>query len=91
MAITAKDFAMKGYEYKIDLASERGGIWLDRTVTLKTGETVSFNVQLEGRPEMDLTALHRESIQRVIEILQAVLNPEPEPESTAKSLTSRLA
>lgn len=69
MTITAKDFATKGYEYKIDLASERGGIWLNRTFSLKTGEAITFNVQLKGRPGMDLADLHKESIQRAIEIL----------------------
>lgn len=91
MTITAKDFATKGYEYKIDLASERGGIWLNRTFSLKTGEAITFNVQLKGRPGMDLADLHKESIQRAIEILQAVLSPEPDPEPAPKALTNRLA
>ncbi len=91
MAITNKDFATKGYEYKIDMASERGGIWLDRTFALRSTETVTFHVQLNGREGINLADLHRESIQRAIEILQAVLNPEPGPETKPASPSSPLA
>ncbi|MEX3961056.1 hypothetical protein AB4Y42_02380 [Paraburkholderia sp. EG286B] len=91
MTIYSKDFATKGYDYKIDLASERGGIWLDRTFTLKTTEAVTVHVQLKGREGMNLVDLHRESIQRAIDILQAALNPENAPEQKPGSLASQLA
>jgi hypothetical protein len=91
MTITTRDFANKGYDYKIDMTNEKGGIWLDRTFALKTGETVSFHVQLIGRDGMSLVDLHRESIQRAIDMLQAVLNPEPGPEPKPESLVDRLA
>jgi len=91
MSITTKDFATKGYEYKIDMAAERGGIWIDRTYVLKTTETVTFHVQVKGREGLSLLDLHRESIQRAIEILQAALNPEPAPETKPSSVASQLA
>lgn len=93
MSITSKDFASKGYDYKIDLASEKGGIWLSRTFALKSGETLAFNIQLIGHPDMSLEDLHQQSIERAIQLLQAALQPTPEtPQSPSPNpLVNRLA
>lgn len=89
MPITSNDGLNEGYEYKIDMAANGGGIWLDRTFPFKKGESVSFHVRLESDAGMTLVDLQRGSIQRAIEMLQAMLDP-AEPPPSKGSIASRL-
>ncbi|WP_146177564.1 hypothetical protein [Glaciimonas sp. PCH181] len=90
MTITSNDLVLKDLEYKIDMSSGNG-VWLDRSFSFKSGDSISFHIKVNARPEMSLLDLHRESLELAIRMLQARLDPKPVQEPANGSAASRLA
>lgn len=90
MALSSKDLKSDGYDYKIDVATQGKGIKIDRTFTFRSGETVSFTVFVSATKETTLVDLNNLSLDRAIEMIQAIRNPDSTQETAQQSLANRL-
>ncbi len=73
MTVTADKINIPDSTYTVDVAGKPGHLIVNRRMSLKSGESVTLQVQIPIESNVDLVSINKSSIARANEILQVFL------------------